>query len=445
MLCLAPMATAQRLVGYAEAVPKATTGAPIDVIFCNGLELTVGCGGSPGPGNTPRITLEQLSPLTGQPGGQQSIQFRAGWPLIFRATVDAQQMVGIGRLYGRQGFEKQGWAFPEFAQGGAVVLENPDGFWSFVVPSNLPHDELLVDFFPDSGDVSGTVDDVIDAPLTHDPALRFALRPEFGGPLPKGSPAGVPQNVVQDGVQFGTDDDFTGLVIVSNVGVGVVMSTLAEGWTPLSPRRARNLAGFTNSVGYELSDTLGRTSITSTLIVPRYLFSRIRLRDLCTGTVQFNGKGEPISCSGPALQRVDGGALTPLLPTGSMDESIVELRAFVVAPVFNEMSNRLEGMDTLTDMNGDGRVSAVDAQLMGRQVLSNELVFNFRQIGTDVSAGQVNSLASLAFCNGLARPDEATSKAGADLEFDLDGNGYAVLTDAVVCPGGSTGVTQPPR
>jgi len=252
------------------------------------------------------------------------------------------------------------------------------------------------------------------------------------------------QSVAEDGVQFGADDDFPGLVILSNVGVGIVMTRLADGWTPVIPRQARNVAGLGTSVGYELSDADGRTSISSMMVVPRFLFSDIRVQDPCVCAVTFNVDGEPIECAGPPMQRVDGGPMTPLASGGSNDESRVEIRAFVVAPIWNSVTNRLEPLDTVTDMDADGLVTAADAALMGREVLSNEVVFNIRLIGSDVASGQVGPYASLAFCNGLARPRDLR-ESGSDFQYDIDGNGYAVLQDTVVCPGGGSGVTQPPR
>ncbi len=178
-------------------------------------------------------------------------------------------------------------------------------------------------------------------------------------------------------------------------------------------------------------------------MVPRFLFSHIRLRDHCVGAVTMD-MGVPVSCAGAPVQRVDGGPISPWSSSDRNDESIVEIRAFVVAPVWNSVSNRLESLDTVVDMNGDGQITAADAGLMGRQVLSNEVVFSFRQIGSDVTAGQITPFSSIAACNGGARPD--TSRlAGSDMEFDIDGNGYAILDDAVVCPGGGSGTSQPPR
>ena len=414
-------------------------------VFCDGLEPSPGCVVQSPSGLPNLVTLEKLSPLAGSIDSSVSIQFRAGWPLIFRASVRAEDMLGIGRVFGEQGFERRQWAFAEVGQGAAIVFDNPDGFWSYTIPSDSPRDEKLLDFYPDPGDVTGVVDDAPSGPLSHHPGLRFNLRPEFGGPLPQQAPNGtMVQSVAEDGVQFGADDDFPGLVILSNVGVGIVMTRLADGWTPVIPRQARNVAGLGTSVGYELSDADGRTSITSMMVVPRFLFSHIRLQDPCVGAVTFNVDGEPIECAGPPMQRVDGGPMTPLASGGSNDESRVEIRAFVVAPVWNSVTNRLEALDTVTDMDADGLVTAADAALMGREVLSNEVVFNIRQIGSDVASGQVGPYASLAFCNGLARPRDLR-ESGSDFQYDIDGNGYAVLQDTVVCPGGGSGVTQPPR
>lgn len=443
-----PDAGAQASTSPAFAGSAKATAASGNVVFCDGLELLLGCVGGTPVQASPLVLLEQLSPLTDQPGGSLPLQFRAGWPLIFRASVMGDEMQGIGRMYGEQRFEIRNWVFGEIGQGAAIVFNDPDGQWSFSVPPPpLPRDEFILDFYPDPGDSSGVVDSVDSAPNSHDPATRFALRPEFGGPLPKGNPDGsLLQTPVADGVQFGADDDFPGLVILSNVGVGIVMEDLANGWTPVMPKMARNLAGLTNAVGYELSDALGRTSITSTLIVPRFLFSHIRIQDPCVGSVTLNSDNEPVACSGTQVQRVDGGPPTPYDSSTANDESLVELRAFVVAPVWNSVSNRLDNLDTVIDMNGDGIVSASDASLMGRQVLSNEIVFNFRQIGSDISVGRLTPYAPINYCNSRASAIYGDSRpAGSDFDYDIDGNGYDWIDGRGICPGGGSGVTQPPR
>jgi hypothetical protein len=416
------------------------------LMFCNGYESTPACTYN-ASSLKPLVELEQLSPLA----GDVSIQFRAGWPLIFRASVRAQDMLGLGRMHFEQYFERLQYQFPEFGQGGAVVFSDPDGQWSYSVPAppGLPRDERTLPFFPDPGDITRYGDDVVGAPLSHDPALRFALRPEFGGPLPQyaygpiGGLSTVPQTPVADGVQFGADDDFPGLVILSDVGVGIVMTSLTAGWTPVLPRQARNLAGFSTSVGYELSDSVGRTSVTSVMMVPRFLFSHMQLADPCVGAVTLNGDNEPVSCAGAAVQRIDGG---PIEPATFNDQSLVELRAFVVEPVWNETLGRLQGLDIVTDMNGDGRVGAIDAELMGWRVLSNEIEYKFRQIGT-LLVGRARTYAPLDFCQPAARPDDPAPRlsAGASFDFDIDGNGYAAFDEVVVCPPGGSGVTQPPR
>jgi hypothetical protein len=399
------------------------------------------------------VALEQVSPLPYRGTDSPPIEFRAGWPLIYRLSIDARDMLGIGRLYGNQVGEEHGWEFPEVGQGGAIVFSNPDGEWSYSHTTfDVPHDESFIDFYPDPGDRSGVNDDAPDAPGSHDTAVKLALRPEFGGPLPRydGTRHGdfVVLDSLPDGVQFGADDDMPGLVILSNIGVGVVMSDFADGWLPVSPRQARNLAGFTNSVGYELNDRSGRTSITATMIVPRFLFSHIRVLDPCIGAIDYDAENNPVACAGPNMQRVDGG---PLEPEASNDEALVEIRAFVVAPHVDSVSGQLEYLQTVTDMNGDGQVTASDAAAMGWQVLSNEVISHIRQIGNNVSAGR-GTYAYFNFCNGQSVPTGVVSggvnggpAAGADFIEDLDGNGYSVLVPGAVCPGGGSGVTQPPR
>ena len=184
-----------------------------DQTFCDGYEQVSDCGLPPKP---PTVLLEQISPIPSD--SANSIQFRAGWPLIFRASVADADMLGLGRVYGQQGFEPQLWQFPEVGQGAAFVFEDPDGVWSFSIPSAVMNDERILDFYPDLGDSNKFLGDVSGAPFTRDPVSRFNLRPEFGGPLPQQTPEGnLVQTVIEDGVQFGADDDFPGLVILSDV------------------------------------------------------------------------------------------------------------------------------------------------------------------------------------------------------------------------------------
>ena len=396
-------------------------------------------GAAASPPNRRPITLEQLSPLPYKGSASPPIEFRAGWPLIYRLSVKAKDMLGIGRIYGPQNVEDHGWNFAEVGQGGAIVFDDPDRIWSFSIPSEAPHDETFIDFYPDPGDRSGVADDAPDAPGSHDADAKFALRPELGGPLPRFAVLDSPA----DGVQFGADDDLPGLVILSNVGVGIVLDDFADGWNPVYPRQARNLAGFLNSVGYELSDRLGRTSITATMIVPRFLFAHIRVLDPCVGVVDYDDSDppQPVACEGAPEQRVDGG---PIEPEAENDEAFVEIRAFVVAPRWNSVSGRLEYLDTVSDMNADGQVTAADADAMGWRVLSNEVIFDFRQIGNNVAYGRSTPYAYFNFCNGFSVPSGG-HYAGADFMDDVDGNGYSVLSVTAVCPGGGSGVTQPPR
>jgi hypothetical protein len=375
------------------------------------------------------MTLELVSPLPPAnstnarppargPNATLPIEFRAGWPLIYRASVKAGNMIGIGKIYGSA---DDFYTFPEVAGSGAIVYSDPDGIWSYSDLVPYAHDETFTDVYPDVGDVSGQ-DDPSQSPYALSPAEKLALRPEFGGPHVGSG----------DGVQYGADDDFPGLVILSNIGVGVVLDSLAAGGNPAVPRQARNLAGFTNSVGYELSDKLSRTSITSVMIVPRYLFTPIRWVDECVGTpTEFDELNRPAACSGAPEQRIDGGEVEPL--SAYPDESLVEIRAFVVQPVWNSVSARLDYLETLVDMNGDGQVTAEDAKLAGWKVISNEVVTQVRTIGNAID-----------HCFRGSRPD-AGDLLDDSVYVDIDGNSYSQVFGPEVCPGGGSGVTQPPR
>jgi hypothetical protein len=159
------------------------------------------------------------------------------------------------------------------------------------------------------------------------------------------------------------------------------------------------------------------------MIVPRHLYSSTRLVDDCTGEVVFDGW--LATCLGTTgIQRIDGGPEEVYIPW-PVNETLVELRAFVAA----------EPIDILTDMNGDGVVSAEDAKLAGHNILSDEVVLRLRQI-----------LPEVGYCNGLDDPFGpfwGTGRRGTDVHVDLDENIYS-SGPIMICPPGSGGYGRPP-
>ncbi len=377
----------------------------------------------------PVVKLELISPSRADKHREPlSVQFRAGWPLIFRMIVKHKNLVGVGT--NSQNHDLLSY-FPEINTAGAIILEDPDGCWFWGDPwsCNFISDETFITFYPDRGDLRGLADDtghVFQRYVLRDPAFR----PAFGGPSLYGELYGETAGVT-DGVGWGADDDILNLVILSNVGGGIVLKDknwdpdyvpgVPGFWDPVVPAQARNTAGFMSSVGYELSTTRGETSITATMIVPRHLYSSTRIIDNCTGVVDETVS--PPTCSDTSIQRTDGGPEEEYI-SWPVNETLVELRAFVAA----------EPVDILTDMNGDGVVSAEDAKLAGLNILSDEVVLRLRQIMPEVG-----------YCNGGDAPfGRLGGNRGTDVRVDLDGNGYGDVP-SMWCPGGSGGYSRPPR
>lgn len=385
------------------------------------------------------VELEIESPKKPKKGEEpRMIMYRAGWPLTFKAIVKDEDMLGIGHLWGPQ---SPGRTFPEPGQPGAIVFEDPDGVWSFGCirfGCTDPLDETILELYADRGDLVGVEDDSLEPiyPFQHWALADPTSRPEIGGP-------GLSDGVL-DGVGYGADDDFPSLVLLSNVGAGIVLTSLEEGWEPVVPAQRRNLAGFLGNVGYELADQKLRTTITASMIVPRFLFSHTRIVDGCIGEQVYTDPGTGnLWCEGFPGQRVDGG---PIQGVAGNDGSIVELRAFLVAPILDELEGFIRHLNVVTDMNGDGVVGAADADLMGWTVLSNEVVFEFKQIGNDIR-GAFNPRFGWVqgYCNGGARPDTSVTSAQTDFLYDIDGNGVIILDPDIVCPGGASGTSNPPR
>jgi hypothetical protein len=382
------------------------------------------------------VNLDLVSPSRAdKPDEPLSVQFRAGWPLTFKITVKDEDMLGVGTMFGSNDAISN---FPEIRSAGALVLEDPDGCWSRAGGGGPysgcgQYDETFITFYPDRGDLHGLADDTGHF-IQHAVLRNPIFRPAFGGPSIYGELPGESNQTIIDGVGWGADDDIPNLVILSNVGGGIVLKDenwdpdyvpgVPEFWEPVYPAQARNTAGFMSSVGYELSTTRGETSITATMIVPRHLYSSTRLVDSCTGIVDETVF--PPTCSGTSIQRTDGLPEEDFNPW-LVNETLVELRAFVAT----------EPIDILSDLNGDGMVSAEDATLAGFNVLSDEVVFHLRQILPEIDVNH---------CNGLDTPSSGYvwNGRGTDVYVDLDGNGYGQVP-SISCPPGSGGYERPPN
>ena len=143
--------------------------------------------------------------------------------------------------------------------------------------------------------------------------------------------------------------------------------------------------------------------------------------------------GDPANCDGSALYRVRGyeGETFAVPPEGRCDRYVeifdnrpVVLRMFVAKlPPSRSPTELVEGPASLEDFDANGLVDIHDAELQGYELLSEELVLEFRQIFGPGSGDQ------------FVR------------QVDLDGNGVAV-GPAPLCPQPTpspVGAKKPPR
>lgn len=353
------------------------------------------------------------------------MMFSSGWPLVIRA-VGSPAALGVAT-------NALPSLFPGILQTGYLVFQDPDNCLELPPPyvrgpapcSTGPSDETYLEFSNDV-DMVGVVDEVDtgnpgraaalanpllsgdavfhgDGDLNNDQVLEpvdVAVGPETG-------------EAVADGVGFGADDDFPGLVLLSPTGVGRVLN--ADFSRP-AVRQQRNLAGFLNTVAYELNDPDGSTTITASMVMPHGLIAPLMKIDDCVGTVLSD------HCDGGSRYSIDGGAIVTA-PANTTVQSLYpqvfnslpyyEVRAFVVSGV---------APSVLSDGNGDGIVTASDATLAGYNVISNEEIVRVRQYHGEI-------------CGGVPLLDVFYA--------DLDGNGRAIAY--LVCPAGPGQITRPPR
>jgi len=389
------------------------------------------------------IKLKLVSPLRPRGTETDSIQWRSGWPLVFRLIIKEHHL--LGTYVPGSGIVPS--AFPEAGEPSWLIFEDPDdcpylegeiallGLPQSPCPEDL--DELFLAFNPDV-DFPGTVDD-------HGrDDLRTQLADETGRPEWATGPLFLPgprlSEGIEDGVGYGPNDDLPGFVLISDVGVGVVYDPVcfraAEGkpcvvpptpgkgsdptmivWTRAFPDARYNLSGMMGMVGYELSDERARTTVMTSLLVPRYLFSHMEIFDQCFGEVS------PFPPCEEEANQIDGGPI--FSPPVDNFITIFELRAFVVngaAPAVIE------------DCTGEGDVTAADAECMGYTIISNEVVVLLEQRANLVE-----------FCNNTTEAWGGLTSAGGGRNYrlgDLDGNGGGTV---IVCPGGSGTVSPPPR
>jgi len=389
------------------------------------------------------VDIEFISPETKKVKGKKAkgrkkhhvqylptLQYYLGWPLTIKLVMKDE--LGITTSHNSAPF------FPVRGQTGFIVFSDPDGCLAMDSPGwirscdSLGSDELYVEFTPDVDDI-GLPDDAGHL------GLRSLLVDSYSAGLTGlntyiGAATGVMQNVydangdvigqeeIVDGYGRGADDDIPGLVLVTQLGQGIVWN---EDYTAKQPLELVNLAGYVNTVSYGLNDAKQRTFVMAQMVVPGSLFAPAVFFDTCYET------GEsilPDESNCELWWSIEGGAPEPVHPDdpgshvtgvpkgpyyGVFGDTEYTVSAFVVSGV---------GPDTVTDMDSSGTIDDVDLELMGYHVLGSKKSVTFDQIAGDACFGPMAN--SLIFA-------------------DLDGNGITGVTDA--CGPGSGSLSKVPR
>ncbi|MEM6513780.1 MAG: hypothetical protein AAF660_12265 [Pseudomonadota bacterium] len=331
--------------------------------------------------------------------------------------------------------------FPNKGRAGYIIFEDPDGCLAMDSLNLTPEegcpmtrpasDEIYVEFTPDVDDV-GLEDNfgnsarrllsidflnggqTFDAGDGFDTESTIRLGPVTG--ITRDLPDGGSEEVL-DGYSFGADDDIIGLVLIIQHGAGIVYD---EQGNRKVPYEVNNMAGFTNSVSYELNSLADKTTITAGIIVPPKLVAPFVVADECVG--------DPVTCDGDILWSVDG--LAPQSadvltgqPSGTVTNTFEDYTALFDDTLYTISAYMVSGLapNRVVDMNNNGRIGRADLEAMGYTVLSRRATLRLNQTRGNP-------------CNGGV--EEVAYK-------DFDGNGVAKL--GITCPASPVGLSRVPR
>ncbi len=325
----------------------------------------------------PPIKLKIQEPKANKSG----LLLESGWNLGFRlSTSDWVGYLDTKRRFTSGHFE-------------ALILADPDDCLdlSDIAPGAEPFDntcsgpdETYVKFRSDRNDERELVDNMDEcrpdqAVTLQDTPLAEVLsgvgfansnKVYLTGPFGD-SAAGVRTGAqTPDCYGYGVDDDLPGLVVMIDIG-GARFYDLDFNPIP-SPdsgeaRRIKNSAGLLSNVGSEFSDKNGVTSIVAHMRVERGVLEPIAVYDVDLDNPNYD-----------AARRVDGGPIEflnlgyapnnlsdafNLVKTTMLDEYIVSVRAVLVAGTAPAV---------IEDMDGNGKFTAADVELMGYTLLSNQ-------------------------------------------------------------------------
>lgn len=351
-------------------------------------------------------------------GTRTALMSASGWPLTLDMQVEDVDFLGFGHPDGSRQLPRQ-------EDVGYLVFDNPDGCPSWLSPEWQrwladgaangwddwgewqPCRDLSLPWPRDESWLEITPGITVPDPETcgQRPFLRTFSPDDAAGNPSSGDSNRELQDVgpcvgsLQDGYGYGSHRRLPGLVVLADSGPGLITDEFFERPVPMA---ARNLAGFFQSVGYQVMSADGHTRINAHLNVPADLFTPLVVVD----------QGAPGLCpendyGAAEATRVDGG---PVLCDANFDadQHVVTVQAFLVDG---------HAEDEWYDMDQDGDIDADDVAASGYALLSNPATFQFRQL------------------HEFPQPET--------LLIDLDGNGEAGLPPPA--PAGPGGLTPPPR
>ena len=230
-----------------------------------------------------------------------SIQYESGWPLQFTIrprNLNATTIVNFGSE-----------EYPAHGDHAALIMTSPSSLGSsecssllFTCPPGItepPYLEFAIDTdYPDRPD---SIFAGLNRPAGADqpanqPIYSYGYNPADPNDTRDIKLGPIVSDARNDGIGYGPNDDLPGFVLLSNVGVGRVLTATtsfagsAATLQEMSPRQARNLAGLMTDVSMELVRTSTGTVIYTGMQVTHGLFAPIILWDHCTGGLNAAGQ-----------------------------------------------------------------------------------------------------------------------------------------------------------
>lgn len=230
-----------------------------------------------------------------------------------------------------------------------------------------------------------------------------------------------------DGYGYGADDDLASFVLMADIGGARVFDENFD----LTPGVIRNMAGFINTVSVEELDGRGQTAITAALHPLAGVFEPIAIVDA--------NISDPNLAGFAYAMRVDSGDIVPFnmnapfppaIP-GASNEFYDELlsRYYPTTIRIRAVVVNGEAPDYIEDMDGNGHYTARDVEMMGYQLLTNE----------------VDLRIALTENNLLEESPDAKCPPRTFIHGDLDGDGDRGLLPECIATSGASRSRRIPR